>query len=171
MSKRSYKILLFALGGISISAIVVILIIFNLSSPNLVSFNGRVIDEVKNPIANTELQINDTIVVRTDPDGNFSVNSLRPGKYQIFLEESLVYQPLGLELNLRRSPWRKVVLERKIWNLPVSENTTIDEDLIAAAELWSRDRQILYHQMIQLNHLVIFLLCLSFIYPLSNLLH
>ena len=94
---------------------------------------------------NMALQIDKIITVITNKDGVFFIDSIKPGEHQIFMPESLIFQPSLMTIDVKKDKSKTIILKREEYDLPIGEDNILKEDLIAAAELWGRDRSVLYY--------------------------
>lgn len=105
---------------------------------------GKIVDQYQKGIASQIIKINEGDEVLTNEEGNFLLGSLAPGKHSLYLEESLANQAHLTELEIKAGERKEVILLRKPPTFPLGTDELPQEYLIAATQLWAKNRKPLY---------------------------
>jgi len=138
-----FKILPFFLIGIG-SILVFLSVLKFAYVDDYGTISGKILGEEQKSLSGQLIKIDEENEVSSDKKGKFFVGSLSPGKHTFYLAESLTYEAQLAEVEIKKGEHKKIVLQRKSHNMPLGGDEQPEEYLLAAADLWAKNRGIVY---------------------------
>lgn len=106
--------------------------------------SGKILGGEQKLITGQLIKIDERGEVFTNEKGEFFVGSLSPGKHTFYLEESLTHEAELGKVEIKEGKHEEIILQRKVNDLPLGDDDLSEEYLIAAAQLWAKNRDTVY---------------------------